>query len=287
MDTLRLALIIIGVLILVAIYVFTQRRHAARGMGQTPVAERDETLPADTTGLESEDLSRQLTQLSDMISSGDERVPRLSDAVTQDAARAPEKDMHAQITQAKAWVQASSKAAQRDEPRPAPAKTRQAAASGVTSAPRRDTDKYAAAAQIFVLNVVAPEGYSFAGPALLQALNASGMVWGDMQIFHRYAEQGPAQRAVFSLANMLKPGSFEPDKMESFTTTGVTLFMQLPTPIDPLSAYEAMLDAAQSIAVYLGGELRDAQRVVLTIQAVEHTKEQLREYQYQAGAQRR
>jgi cell division protein ZipA len=97
-----------------------------------------------------------------------------------------------------------------------------------------------------------------------------------MSIYHR---QDPAAGGVlFSMANMVEPGVFPLDAMDSFTTPGVSLFTQLPGVRDGVEIYENMLDSARRLASELGAELQDERHNKLTRQMQEHTRERVIEH---------
>jgi len=120
---------------------------------------------------------------------------------------------------------------------------------------------------------------SFNGEKLLHCMLSRGLRFGDMDIFHRHKHtsgEGPIQ---FSLANALKPGTFNLDDMNSFKTRAVTLFMILPGPQEPLKAYELMLETAQHLATELDGQLLDDTKSALTQQTIQHFKEQIVDFE--------
>lgn len=128
---------------------------------------------------------------------------------------------------------------------------------------------------VIVLNVMAPAGHAIEGPALLAAIGETGMQHGDMSIFH-HIEDG---KTLFSLANMVKPGTFDPAAMDEFSTPGVSLFMQMPCLSgNGLATFEKMLAAGQSLSVTLKSDLRDERRNVLTVSAIEQLRERIAEY---------
>lgn len=131
---------------------------------------------------------------------------------------------------------------------------------------------------IITLHVLAPAGQPFRGADILAAAQNAGLVFGARHIFHRMTGHGSGDRVLFSLASMLEPGSFDLDHIETFSTTGLVLFMRLPGPADALAAYEDMIDQARRLAHALGGEVCDERRSVLTLQTVEHTREQIRDF---------
>ncbi|KZZ10796.1 hypothetical protein A3750_20265 [Oleiphilus sp. HI0079] len=104
------------------------------------------------------------------------------------------------------------------------------------------------------------------------------MQHGDMSIFHRHEEDllSPIQ---FSVANAVEPGYFDPDKLDSLTTPGVSFFMSIPGPKDYLKAFEFMYETAKCFADNLQGELKDENRSVLTSQTIEHSKQRIREFE--------
>lgn len=132
--------------------------------------------------------------------------------------------------------------------------------------------------EVIVINVDARPGESFSGVAIKKLLEACGMQHGDMSIFHRHEEDllSPIQ---FSVANAVEPGYFDPEKLDSLTTPGVSFFMSIPGPRDYLKAFEFMHETAKCFADNLQGELKDENRSVLTSQTIEHNKQRIREFE--------
>lgn len=133
--------------------------------------------------------------------------------------------------------------------------------------------------EVIIINVMAPAGDYFAGSELLDALLQNGMRFGDMSIFHRHHEASGNGPVIFSLANMVKPGTFDLDAMEDFHTPGVSLFMTLPLKVDSLRAFDTMRDIAQDLCDTLGGELKDENRSVMTRQTMEHCRQRIADYE--------
>jgi cell division protein ZipA len=74
----------------------------------------------------------------------------------------------------------------------------------------------------------------------------------------------PASRHQFSLANLYQPGAFTPDDWESFSTTGLTLFMSVPCAHGPTLVFDKMLTTAQGLCEALHGDLLDQENRPLT-----------------------
>ncbi|MFQ6370609.1 cell division protein ZipA [Shewanella sp. YIC-542] len=113
---------------------------------------------------------------------------------------------------------------------------------------------------VLILHVVARPGQTLNGAELLPCLLALNFKFGDMQIFHRHEDHAGNGKVLFSLANMLKPGTFDPDNMEQFTTQGVVLFMTLPSATDGVMSFSIMLNSASQLADDLDGLLLDGER---------------------------
>ncbi|KZZ56079.1 hypothetical protein A3762_11655 [Oleiphilus sp. HI0125] len=132
--------------------------------------------------------------------------------------------------------------------------------------------------EVIVINVDAQPGQNFAGADVNKLLVACGMKHGEMSIFHRHEEDllSPIQ---FSVANAVEPGYFDPDKLETLSTPGVSFFMSIPGPKNYLQAFDFMYETAKCFADNLQGELKDEHRSVLTSQTVEHYKQRIREFE--------
>ncbi|WP_028109815.1 cell division protein ZipA [Ferrimonas futtsuensis] len=101
---------------------------------------------------------------------------------------------------------------------------------------------------VLVMHVVAKEGNSLQGAELLHNFLTLGMKFGEMNIFHRHQDSAGRGPVMYSLANMMNPGTFDPDTMEQFETEGVSLFMTLPNQCDETVGFSMMMGAAQALA---------------------------------------
>tara|TARA_R110001583_G_scaffold43548_4_gene138546 strand:+ start:6165 stop:7226 length:1062 start_codon:yes stop_codon:yes gene_type:complete len=135
--------------------------------------------------------------------------------------------------------------------------------------------------QVIILSVVMPQNHQMSGAALLPSLLTLGMKYGEMNIFHRHQDNAGNGGVTFSLANMLNPGSFKLDTMETFVTQGVSLFMILPNAGDPFAAFEQMLLAAKQLAAEFNAQLLDDKRNVMTKQTEQHYVSKIREFDRQ------
>ena len=132
--------------------------------------------------------------------------------------------------------------------------------------------------RIISLFVTAREGRVFQGPDLVVAAEKVGLEYGDMGIFHRLDDRSAVLGPVFSVANMVKPGSFDLPHIDALTTPGLGFFMTLPGPLNALDAWDAMLPAAQRMAELLDGAVLDAERNALGRQGIQHIRDDLRNW---------
>ena len=156
--------------------------------------------------------------------------------------------------------------------------TQQKAPSSRASEVRQQTP-VAQPAEVLVCNVMAREGFELHGDDLLEALITSGMKFGEMNIFHKRFRGTTNGPVIFSVANILNPGTFDLNAMAEFRTIGVSLFLALPSPINNLEAFEQMLDVAIHLKESLDGELKDDHRNVMTAQTIEHYRQRIRDFE--------
>ena len=132
--------------------------------------------------------------------------------------------------------------------------------------------------QVIILSVVMPANQQMLGAVLLPSLLTLGLKYGEMNIFHRHEDNAGNGKVTFSLANIMNPGSFDLDSMESFATRGVSLFMTLPNAGDPFYVFEQMLNAAKQLAQEFNAQVLDDKRNVMTKQTEQHYLSKIREF---------
>lgn len=133
--------------------------------------------------------------------------------------------------------------------------------------------------EVLIINVMARKGERFSGGDLLQALMGQKMKFGAMDIFHRHTDDDGYGPVIFSLANMVVPGTFNLAAMRDFSTPGVSIFMSLPVEAESIAAFDTMAATAKALAQELGGELKDENRSVMTRQTIEHSRQRVVEYE--------
>ncbi len=139
--------------------------------------------------------------------------------------------------------------------------------------------------RIVTLYLAARAGEVLHGSDIVVACEKAGLSYGHMGIFHRLDDNHPERGPIFSLANLVKPGSFDMTRLHEIRTPGVSLFMTLPGPLPGLNAWETMLPAAQRMAELLDAVLLDEERNALGRQRIAHLREEMRGYDRKRDAQ--
>jgi cell division protein ZipA len=126
--------------------------------------------------------------------------------------------------------------------------------------------------------VTAPAPSRFDGAALLSAMEGLDLVHGRFDIFHR---MHPLGRPVFSIANLLEPGTFDPATMRSGAYPGVAIFAVLPGPVPGHHALDDLMATARSLADRLGGNLLDDRGAMLSVQRMAQMREEVTVFERQ------
>jgi cell division protein ZipA len=144
--------------------------------------------------------------------------------------------------------------------------------------PNQDFDK------IVSLYVAARAGHTLRGEDIVVAAEKTGLTFGHMNVFHRLVENHPERGPIFSMANILQPGSFDMANIRELETPAIAFFLTLPAPITALEAWEKLLPNVQRMAELLDGVPLDDSRNALGRQRIMHIREELRAYDRQHEA---
>jgi len=114
------------------------------------------------------------------------------------------------------------------------------------------------------------------GQMILDLTTELDMKLADFNIFHRL--DPITGKSIFSMANIVEPGSFDMDAMQDFRTPGLTLFAQLPAPVDSMTVFTELMSAAKRIGYIVGAEMQDSSHCTLTSQSIEHQRNSVIDY---------
>lgn len=150
--------------------------------------------------------------------------------------------------------------------------------SSAKSAPVREQGEQL----ILALHVMPRLAPAFAGAAVHKAVEACGLKHGRYQVFHRME----GNQSVFSVANMVEPGSIDLAQLDEMELLGLTLFMVLPGPRGGVASYADMLATSRQLAQALDGEVLDQERSTLTRQTARHIRERIITFETQLKLRR-
>ncbi len=128
---------------------------------------------------------------------------------------------------------------------------------------------------LVVFHVVARDSEVFTGPMIAQMMSELQLEHGDMDVYHYNVERFDKKHSVYCVASMLKPGTFDQATLDSFETRGLTMILQLPGPENELKSFNIMVEHAQRLAAFLNGDLLDENHNPLTKQSISLYKEQV------------
>ena len=131
--------------------------------------------------------------------------------------------------------------------------------------------------EVLVIHLMASKGEKVAGQQLLDAVLSAGLRYGAMKIFHRHLSDDGSGPVLFSMANLVNPGTFDLNTMSDLEVPGVTLFMALDDIEDPVDALNIMIEAVDSIVGDLQLNVMDESRSSMTRNTIDHYRQRARD----------
>jgi cell division protein ZipA len=237
-DTLRLVLIVAGALLLAGLYLWERRR-----------ARSDEDDDFEDRGFEREQMDE------------DEREPKLG-------AWGSEQE------NAGGGVTVGTDAREPSDPSWEPEQVEIDLQTPVS--PAQGSRPEGARGPLILCFHITPKEGILDGEAIVHAASHCGVEPGEMDVFYRYSDEpGTSKQTLFTMANMVKPGTFPFGGMAEFESPGLTLFSRAEGAADDLLRLEVMLETTHCLADALKAEVRDETRALLTPQIEERLRERV------------
>ena len=264
MTDLRLILLICGVSLLTGIYLWgiyrsrkddrdSQRRRTVRDF---PQEESLSSLSVDRQAEQDIDYAHMISQISDARNDSDpaaiDDIPAAMETGSEPVEEPPDFSNTGTVDEQPSLSTS------------APLFSSEAAEQAPEEQQSSPIPAYEKPTDIIQLHVIAKGAETISGPKLLKAIGEVDMQFGAMNIFHHYGLGEKMEQPIFSLANMIEPGNFDMNTIDTFETNGLVFFLCLPSPLDPEVVFELMLNTGERLAGMLNADLYDEKRRVIT-----------------------
>jgi cell division protein ZipA len=230
MSQLRVALIILGAVFLAALLLWERRRATRKVRSMPPPEASNQSASLATTR------TRRMEPSIDDFSPGQANLPESLDVPTIH----PVEPVRIEVMREVAVdVPGAAAAAVAAEP-----------ATPLIRWPPPRTER------VLTVRVVRADGQALAGRALRLALESAGMVHGPQRIYHLVDEEGVVRA---SAANLVRPGSLDPEQMDAQELRGLSMFSILPGPVAAVRMLDDLLQLAETVAARAGAAVQDEQ----------------------------
>jgi cell division protein ZipA len=128
--------------------------------------------------------------------------------------------------------------------------------------------------KIITVFLHAKDGQQFDWHLIQSAAEEVGLELGEDSLYYRFKGFGENKELLFMVANMLKPGIFQPD----MRTTGLVLIMTLPGVLPALDMWDTLFPVGERFAQILGGKLTDENHHIFSRQRIAAMRDEMREF---------
>jgi len=136
-----------------------------------------------------------------------------------------------------------------------------------------DSAEYSETQELLVVHLMADKGQTCSGQLLLDTAIDLGLRYGEMKIFHRHTDRDGSGPVLFSMANLLNPGTFDLSTIGDLEAVGVTLFMTPSELAKPVEVFDLMIETAEQMAAELQLNIMDESRSSMTKQTIDHYRQ--------------
>lgn len=262
-DTVRIALLVIGILVIAGIYVWGRYKQKILDFMQRRAEDDDELYEDEDAPASQAQQDDDEDEYESLGFKGRKEAPK--PARTAWSEPEPEQPMFAEN------LFDDDQFALGDEPAPKP-RSAEKPPEPVKEKPKAaEPTKLALGAPFLIqVSVVAGRGRVFGGEELRDALLDLDLIHGSMGIFHRY-DRG-YREALFSIASLVEPGTFPMDDIDGFECPGVVLFFQPDRVANPLAVYDDLIRTSHALARRLDGIEWDDKRQPLSREKIAHMR---------------
>ncbi len=109
---------------------------------------------------------------------------------------------------------------------------------------------------IILFSLASHTNKTLGGFKLLHSLIKQGFRFGEMNIFHYYEDDKEDSPKLFSLAAATQTGEFDMARMADFSCKGLVVFMDVNEHAHPAEIFDCMVDVSERLARELGVELK-------------------------------
>ena len=149
-----------------------------------------------------------------------------------------------------------------------------------TEQPRETASQQAINQEILVMHLMAPKGELLSGSDLQEVALKVGFRFGELKVFQRHLNEDGSGEVLFSMANLVNPGTFDLNTIDEMTTPGVTLFMALEDLDDPVAAFDVMVETVDTLTAELDLSVLDETRSSMTRQTIDHYRQRARDVSF-------
>lgn len=111
---------------------------------------------------------------------------------------------------------------------------------------------------------IAAEQADFVGTEVLNALDNTGLHFGAMNVYHRMILTETGEKSLFYVANGIKPWTLIPNEIAEETTPGLSLILNLPSPISNREAIHDFVKTAERLNHQLNGVIKNQNQEVIS-----------------------
>lgn len=118
--------------------------------------------------------------------------------------------------------------------------------------------------EVIAFAVMSLVGKTFSGDDVLGLFSDLDLTFSEGSGFYIKAETSNGDNPLFTVANMVTPGTFDPTIFVSQTTPGLLLFTRLDTNSAAWKQFEAIVETAETLTERLNGVLCDEQHKAIS-----------------------